>query len=204
MRMKKRTILAFAVLAIVAPILIDRLIFGNSVPSNISNEAWASFLGSYIGGLCTLIALVATIHYYKESDKKKEKAAIQPFLHVTVGGNDREQKKGFSLPGNTKKDSKELKEVKIAIKNIGNGFASILVIHTGANLGGLGFKRVITVGESIYTFFMVDPEKLEDGLHFALQFVDAMRNEYIQEYEMKRDGSHILIDCGYPAFLEQR
>lgn len=48
------------------------------------------------------------------------------------------------------------------------------------------------------------PEKLEDGLHFALQFVDAMRNEYIQEYEMKRDVSHILIDCGYPAFLEQR
>ena len=204
MRMKKRTILAFAVLAIVAPILIDRLIFGNSVPSNISNEAWASFLGSYIGGLCTLIALVATIHYYKESDKQKEKAAIQPFLHVTVGGNEREQQTGFSLPGNTKKNPEELNEVKVTIKNIGNGFASVLVIHTGANLGGLGFKRVITVGESIYTFFMVDPEKLEDGLHFALQFVDAMRNEYIQEYEMKRDGSHILIDCGYPAFLEQR
>ena len=94
--------------------------------------------------------------------------------------------------------------MKIAIKNIGNGFASILVIHTGANLGGLGFKRVITVGESIYTFFMVDTEKLEDGLHFALQFVDAMRNEYIQEYEMRKDGDHIVIDCGYPAFLEQR
>ena len=204
MRMKKRTILAFAVLAIAAPILIDGLIFGNSVPSNISNEAWASFLGSYIGGLCTLIALIATIHYYKESDKQKEKAAIQPFLHVTVGGNEREQQTGFSLPGNPKKNPEELNEVKVTIKNIGNGFANILVIHTGANLGGLGFKRVITVGDSIYTFFMVDPEKLEDGLHFALQFVDAMRNEYIQEYEMKRDGSHILIDCGYPAFLEQR
>lgn len=202
--MKKRTILAFAVLAIAAPILIDGLIFGNSVPSNISNEAWASFLGSYIGGLCTLIALIATIHYYKESDKQKEKAAIQPFLHVTVGGNEREQQTGFSLPGNPKKNPEELNEVKVTIKNIGNGFANILVIHTGANLGGLGFKRVITVGDSIYTFFMVDPEKLEDGLHFALQFVDAMRNEYIQEYEMKRDGSHILIDCGYPAFLEQR
>ena len=90
------------------------------------------------------------------------------------------------------------------IRDIGNGFATIFVIHTGYNIGGLEFSRVIPVGESIYTFFKVDPEKLEDGLHFALQFVDAKRNEYIQEYDMRCDGTHIVIDCGYPAFLEQR
>ena len=82
--MKKRTIVLFLIVAILAPLLIDYFIFGNTIPSNISNEAWAGFLGSYIGGLCTMIAVFITVKYYKDSDKKKEKAAIQPFLHVTV------------------------------------------------------------------------------------------------------------------------
>ena len=57
------------------------------------------------------------------------------------------------------------------------------------------------MNDSEVTYFMVDPEKIKNGLHFALQFVDSMRNEYIQEYEMKKEGSHIMIDCGYPAFM---
>lgn len=202
--MRKIQYLLIAIVAIVAPILIDILVFGNSIPSNISNEAWAGFLGSYIGGVCTLIALAATIHYYKDSDKKKEKAAIQPFLHVTVGGDTRELRKGFSLPGNTEKRSEELKQVNITIKNIGNGFATTVVVYTGFNLGGLAFKHVIPVGESVHTFFMVDKEKLEDGIPFGFNFVDSMRNEYIQEYEMKMDGGQIVIDCDYPAFMTER
>lgn len=30
-----------------------------------------------------------------------------------------------------------------------------------------------------------------------------MRNEYIQEYDMKKEYSSIKIECGYPGFLEQ-
>lgn len=202
--MRKIQYILIAIAAIVAPVLIDIFVFGNSIPSNISNEAWAGFLGSYIGGVCTLIALVATIHYYKDSDKKKEKAAIQPFLHVTVGGGNRELRKGFSLPGKTEKKSEELKQIDVTIKNIGNGFATTLVVYTGFNMGGLAFKHVIPVGESVHTFFMVDKDKLKDGLHFGFNFVDSMRNEYIQEYEMKQDGSQIVIDCGYPEFMTER
>lgn len=44
------------------PLLIDKLIFGNSFPSNISNETWAGFLGSYIGGIATLSAVFITIN----------------------------------------------------------------------------------------------------------------------------------------------
>ena len=51
---------------------------------------------------------------------------------------------------------------------------------------------------------MVDSEKIDDGLYFALHFVDSMRNEYIQEYEMKKEEGHIMIDCGYPAFIGTR
>lgn len=135
--MRKIHYILIGIVAVVAPVLIDIFVFGNSLPSNIGNEAWAGFLGSYIGGVCTLIALVATIHYYKDSDKKKEKAAIQPFLHVTVGHGNGEPRKGFSLPGDTKKKSEELKQINISIQNIGNGFATTLVVYTGYNFGGL-------------------------------------------------------------------
>ena len=39
--------IGFAVLVIAIPLLIDICIFGNSFPSNIENQAWAGFLGSY-------------------------------------------------------------------------------------------------------------------------------------------------------------
>lgn len=202
--MRKRDFILLLVLAILMPLLLDSLVFGNSISSNISNEAWAGFLGSYIGGLCTMAAVFITVKYYKDSDKQKEKAAIQPFLHVTIDGNNRDLKKGFSLPGRTEKKGAELERVNITIKNIGNGFATTLVIYTGANLGGLSFRKVIPVGESVYSFFMVDTDKLEEGLHFGFNFVDAMRNEYIQEYDLKKDGSQMLIECGYPEFMTQR
>ena len=189
--MRKRDFILLFTIAIVAPLLLDFLVFGNSIPSNISNEAWAGFLGSYIGGLCTMAAVFITVKYYKDSDKKKEKAAIQPFLHVTVDGSNHDMNNGFSLPGEAEKKGEELKQVDITIKNIGNGFATTLVIYTGANFGGLAFRKVIPVGESVYAFFMVDTDKLEDGLYFGLNFVDAMRNEYIQEYALKKDGNQM-------------
>ena len=89
------------------------------------------------------------------------------------------------------------------IKRIGNGFANTLVVHTGANSGGLAFNNVIAVGESIDLFFMVDEDELKKGLHFGIQYIDSMRNEYIQEYDMKKKYSSIKIECGYPGFLEQ-
>lgn len=110
----------------------------------------------------------------------------------------------ITLLGGTEKSEKNLKKVPVIIKNIGNGFANILVIHTRENFGGLGFRRVVVVNESEPFYFMVDTEKLDNGLCFALQFVDSMRNEYIQGYEMKKEGSHVMIECEYPSFIEKR
>ncbi len=122
---------------------------------------------------------------------------------VKVGQDNRhELSKGFGL-GKVLEDEKKRKEVKVSIQNIGNGFATTLVVHTGANIGGLAFNKVIPVGDFAYTFFMVDPENLKEGLRFGLQYIDSMTNEYIQEYTMKADGGSIEIDCGYPQLLEQ-
>lgn len=51
------------------PLLIDKLIFGNDISSNVSNETWAGFLGSYIGGIATLTAVFITIN---DNNKKIE------------------------------------------------------------------------------------------------------------------------------------
>ena len=154
-----------------------------------------------ISGTLAFIGVFYTIRYYKESDEQKEKAAIQPFLNVTMASGGKATR-SFSL-GKSKEDKKKQLQVNVNIKNIGNGFANTLVVHTGANFGGLAFNNVIAVGESIDLFFMVNEDELKDGLHFEIQYIDSMRNEYIQEYDMKKEYSSIKIECGYPGFLEQ-
>lgn len=51
-------ILLFGILAILVPIIIDLLVLGNSFPSNIDNDSWASFLGSFWGAIMVPDALV--------------------------------------------------------------------------------------------------------------------------------------------------
>lgn len=57
--------LAFVIGVITFPIVMDKWIIGNSIPSNISNSDWVSFLGNYaggiLGGIFTLVALYITI-----------------------------------------------------------------------------------------------------------------------------------------------
>lgn len=78
-------------LVFLIPVGIDQWIFGNSFPSFITNEAWASFLGSYIGGICTMAAVFINIKYsnytldlQKKDQEKKElemkKTSIRPYL----------------------------------------------------------------------------------------------------------------------------
>ena len=60
-------VIGFILAVCLVPVFIDKLIFGNNISSNISNETWAGFLGSYIGGIATLIAVFLTIN---DSNKK--------------------------------------------------------------------------------------------------------------------------------------
>lgn len=161
---------------------------------------WGGIIGGMISGILSLFGVLYTICYYKESDEQKKKAAIQPFLNVTMASGGKATR-GFSL-GKSKEDMKRQLQVNVNIKNIGNGFANTLVVHTGANFGGLAFNNVIAVGESIDLYFMVDEDELKKGLHFGIQYIDSMRNEYIQEYDMKKEYSSIKIECGYPRFFD--
>jgi hypothetical protein len=156
-----------------------------------------------ISGILAFLGVFYTIRYYKESDAQKERAAVQPFLMVELGQDPQhELKTGFGL-GDRTDDTEKQKTINVTIKNIGNGFAKTLVIHTGFNIGGLAFNKVINVGDNAYTFFVLNKDNLQDGISFSLQYIDSMANEYMQEYTIKSEHSTIDIECGYPQLIKQ-
>lgn len=97
------------VIIILIPVGMDCLIFGNAIPSNIDNGQWAAFLGSYIGGIATLIAVYITIQDNNKrireekaeneiKNRERRRLAIMPYLdsrivfydhEIVVGENDR-------------------------------------------------------------------------------------------------------------------
>lgn len=104
-----KKVLLFVIVMIGLPVFIDWVIFGNTFPSNIDNQTWAGFLGSYLGGVATLIAVFITIRdnnkkleLQKKEDEEKEREqkrySIKPYLDTRynffdessiVGSNDR-------------------------------------------------------------------------------------------------------------------
>lgn len=164
---------------------------------------WGGIIGGVVSGVLAFLGVFYTIRYFKESDAQKERAAVQPFLLVEIWkGNQLKLPRGFTL-GDIHLDINKRKEVQISIKNIGNGFANTIVIHNGNNLGGYAFKKVIPVGDSVYTFFDADLEKLPEGLPFGIQYIDSKTNEYFQEYCMRLYDGEIQIDCGYPQVIKK-
>lgn len=92
--MKQKNILitiACILITLAIPVLMDICILGNGFPSNIDNATWASFLGSYIGGIATLLAVFITIldnnkkikeqkEEYDREQKESRKMSIKPYL----------------------------------------------------------------------------------------------------------------------------
>lgn len=135
---------------------------------------WGGIIGGVVSGILAFLGVFYTIRYYKESDAQKERAAVQPFLLVELGQDPRhEPSTGFSLGDRTDDKEKEktvnviIKNIgHVIIKNIGHGFAKTLFIHTGFNVGGHAFNKVITVGGNAFTFFVLNKENLQDGCFF--------------------------------------
>ena len=55
------TVIAIFLVLVLLPVLMEKFILQSEVKSVISNDSWAGFLGSYVGGivggLCTLAAI---------------------------------------------------------------------------------------------------------------------------------------------------
>lgn len=87
----RRILVIVLVIACIFPLFMDYCILGNRWPSNLDNSEWASFLGSYIGGIATIAAVFLTIIYTnnlnneaqtrrREEEREKERLLIKPYI----------------------------------------------------------------------------------------------------------------------------
>lgn len=88
-------IMIIVVSVVVIPFIVDRIVFYEEFPSNVDGTARAGFMGGYLGGIATLIALVVTINHndkenriqrdkerIKEIDRRKH--SIRPYLYTDI------------------------------------------------------------------------------------------------------------------------
>ena len=88
--MKRKTVcfLVIAAICVVCfPLLLDWLVFGNSLSSNVSNETWASFLGSYsgavLGGIISLFGIILTIRFTQTENQEQRRIQVAPYLNIS-------------------------------------------------------------------------------------------------------------------------
>ena len=67
--------IVYVLFIVCAPIAIEKLIIANSYSSGASNDGWASFFGSYLGGVfggtATLMAVLITIRNGKKEQEEE-------------------------------------------------------------------------------------------------------------------------------------
>lgn len=149
----KRTYIKYGVLVIMAiiiisitPLMIDYLIIGNDFPSNIDNDEWVSFLGSYIGAvigsIATLIGIIITLNFTTKQTKEERefilkqtyeerRLSIVPYFKYTMYENPLFTKESHDIDifQVIDKDSNTTVDATIKLKNIGNGPAIDIKVY---------------------------------------------------------------------------
>lgn len=175
---------------------------------------WGCIIGGLISGALTLAGVIWTVKYYRDSDSIKSRIEHLPFLKAEVkwysyAKPDRKEK----VYRINSKASRDLSSTKIAyclmgLQNIGQGFASTLVIYTGQNFGGIAYNELIQVKDSSEFLFEIHlgDNISDDEISFGIRYIDCMTNEYIQGFELKWESDDLSdgkIENGYPKFICQ-
>lgn len=81
-------ILGSLVVVVILPVLLDIVVFGNSIASNLTNGEWAGFLGSYIGallgGVATLTGIYLTIRANDNQRREDQEIMFKPSLRARI------------------------------------------------------------------------------------------------------------------------
>ncbi len=228
--MKKLSKCVVAVILIISipviPALIDKFIFGNNIPSNISNEAWAGFFGSYIGGIATLVAVFITIldnnrklenqrQAEKESELEQRKLLIKPYLdtrhgffnqNVETEENDRiVEVEGNSVKKVRHKFTKEDKHL-IGVRQSDAQFVYLQYIIRNLGLGsaidvsivinGFPTKMAIAKEEKVSFYLLIDTKKSIETI-INIE-IDYWDTDYKAHY-LKKDCVAIHIDGSHQS-----
>lgn len=229
-RGKKRYTLLYILLFIIAigVALTVAVIVQNTIHSSLNqlevnndlNSTWlgavASYWGGVIGGVIsgsfTVIGVILTIVYYKKADNKKDRLNDMPFIEATILSSKHINSANIDISKaillsefNDKKHNEkdELMYFKIALNNIGKGFAHTLSIISGETLGGNAYTKLIRVNEQTE----IEVKAYIDDIHndrasFSLIYIDCMTNEYMQTFTIRRNKNY-SVESGYPSFLGQ-
>ena len=185
---------------------------------------WGGVIGGIISGTFTVIGVILTIRYYRQSDSKKERICHMPFIsaeiiekkHISTEKIDLSKAILVTNP-NTKENDKGTNQMlfRIVFENIGAGFAHTLTINTGETLGGTEFSKLIKISteksnNSVEIEIKAYCKEINShDASFALRYIDCMTNEYIQSYSIHRSYSiqnrkyNYSIHSGYPTFIGQ-
>lgn len=173
-RDKVKILLPFILFAVLVPIMVDFLIFGNSFPSNIDNDSWAGFLGSFlgaiIGGGCTCWAVIMQKQYADEQRKIDEIAGIRPYIVAR-------KPSFFKSAGNL--------ELDFDIQNIGLNSACDIEIYA---INGDWKEPKKTIEQGKYCLTVNSSVHVKPKFNFAetdyyeFHYMDLKSNLYYQEF----------------------
>lgn len=217
-------LIVLGIIAVIGiPIIIDFCVFGNAFPSNIENQAWAGFLGSYLGGIATLIAVFITIADNNKKLEEQKKYAIRPYLDTRyiffddnsdVGINDRviDIKEGTVEKVRYRFTSTDKQFIKMRqpmadhiylqyiVRNIGAGNA----VDMKVNINGFSEKISIAKDETINIFMIISMGKEKVvNLDVLLDYWDVeKRAHYSQkdEFTISVDGAEQTIELKVHTF----
>ena len=200
------------IIMIVLAILFERVLHNRVDPDQetlwLSSVAsyWGGIVGGVISGLIAFLGVFFTIRYYKSSDFKKEVSSVQPFLLIRIDNNDPMKNRSVLEIGKKGGDPILPNSSNVVIQNIGNGFASVLIIYTSDDAEGIRLDYVIPIGAELYFNLIYDRNNLLDGgeLSFSIRYLDSMTNEYIQNYRLKLVNEYPQIMSEYPQLLKHK
>ena len=205
------SLIVIITLAILVVICIDKSLFNDifkikkdtdTAHTNAILALIGNIAGGFISGVLAVLGTLLIIRYYKNADAINKRFEQLPYLRISVDDivtSDDTGRLGFLFNLGKKTDC----IYQCTIKNIGKGFAHILVYYNGKNIGGFAYNKVIQVSEEINSF-NIGIDKSSSSHSFALMFMDATMNEYVQSYEINVNyETDNGIVCNYPQLTDK-
>ncbi|WP_069650106.1 hypothetical protein [Caloranaerobacter ferrireducens] len=208
--MKIRHWIAILIIILIIPSIIDWLIIGNNLPSNITNDLWINFLGSYIGGLfggiATLFAFIKNIEYNKDKDHEQQKKyendkrlSLQPYILVSIvsgTSNINRKIKATEIEGKTARVT--LMGRFLEIKNIGLGSLVDLKFNS-SDLKiiekNFKFPHGLSKGqEFIFILDIIKEQTMERIFTIVVTYNDMLGNKYKQTIELCANAKNNFMD----------
>lgn len=99
-----KVIIALIFVIIMVPLLLQFVIFDNSIPSAVSNEGWAGFFGAYIGAIIGAVTTYITVNLEIKNNERIRREEVQrefrPYLYFRADEIDKHNKTVYVVLSN--------------------------------------------------------------------------------------------------------